>query len=465
MARRTRTTLTEMHMKILAFAYDYYEKNRVGPLFNNIEKYTGATKKDIEQIFPYGLNSIYTWVGIPVVSTNEICKPVANVKVDKIRNVYFDHSATTYIREEVQDVLVKYYSGKYGFGNPSSSNFLGKKAFEHIMKARSEIASCLHVKPSEITFTGCGSEANNLAIKGIALKYYDTKGHIITSQTEHPSVLETVQFLGMLGFEVTFLDSEKNGQISAEAVKNALRSDTILVAIMAVNHEIGTINPIEEIGTICKLAEIPFMVDGVQAFGKIEICPEKTGISLMTMSGHKIYGPKGVGALYINEKLSIVPLLHGGMQEYNRRAGTENVGHIMAFAQAAKLAYAEMKSEMQRITKLRNYFLEKLKKIIPDYIINGSMKHRVPTNLNIGFPNVDSGALLISLNQIGVYVSSGSACNAGSKEISPVINAMGTDTSRIGTIRFGFGRCNTKDDVDYLFKYLPDIIKQIRHDV
>lgn len=464
MSRRTGTVLTEKHKRILEFSYKYYEKNHVGPLYANIERYTGATREDIENIFPHGLNSIYTWVGIPIYSANDLCKPIAQVNVKNPREVFFDYNATTIIRKEVRKVLVDYYSGKHGFGNPSSSTFLGKKAFDAIMKGRTRVARCLKVNPAEITFTGSGSEANNLAIKGIATKYIQTKakGHIITTQIEHPSVLESIQFLGMYNFDITFLDVDHNGLVTADAVQNALRSDTILVSVMAVNNEIGTVNPIADIGHICRLAEIPFMVDAIQAFGKIELYPKEMGISLLSLSGHKIYGPKGIGALYRDEMLTLIPLIHGGEQEYHRRAGTENVGHIMALGKAAELVCSEMKQEMKRLHTLRDYFIEQLDKNIPGYIINGSMEKRVPTNLNVGFPDVDSGALLISLNQIGIYVSAGSACSAGSKEASTVIKALGVDTDKYGSIRFSFGLNSTKEDVDYLFTYLPEIIEQIR---
>lgn len=463
MSRRTGTFLTEKHKRILEFTYFYYEQNRVGPLYANIERYTGATKQDIEDLFPNGLNSVYTWIGIPIHSTSDICKPLARVHVAEEREVYFDYNATTHIRKEVLKVIHSYYSDNE-FGNPSSSTFLGKAAFDSVMRAREEIADCLKVNPNEITFTSGGSEANNLAVKGIAMKYIGTKskGHIITSQLEHPSILESIQFMGMFGFDITFLDADKNGLITADAVQNALRSDTIFVAVMAVNNEIGTINPIAEIGNICRLAEIPFIVDAIQAFGKIKLRPKEMGISLMSISAHKIYGPKGVGALYVDDRYTIVPLIHGGSQEYFRRAGTENVGHIMAFAKAASCAKAEMQKEMARITKIRDYFIDQLDKYVPGYIINGSLTDRVPTNLNVGFPNVDSGALLISLNQIGIFVSSGSACSAGSKEASPVIGALGIDTSKYGTIRFSFGLKSSKEDVDYLFNYLPEIIDQIK---
>ncbi|MBU1170640.1 MAG: cysteine desulfurase [Proteobacteria bacterium] len=464
MSRRTGTNITEKHRTILEFAYAYYEKNRVGPLYTNIERFTGASREDIEELFPHGLNSVYSWVGIPIHSINDMCKPIAQVHVETPREVYFDYNATTPIRKEIQTVLHSYNSGKIGFGNPSSSTFLGKNAFDELMKARIKIARCLDVAPREIIFTGSGSESNNMAIKGIAMKYIQSKskGHIITTQIEHPSVFEAIQFLGMFNFDITFLDVDKQGLISATQVQNALRSDTILVAVMAVNNEIGTVNPIAEIGRICTLAEIPFMVDGVQAFGKMDLKPRDMGISFLSLSAHKIYGPKGVGALYINDSYNLVPLVHGGEQEFHRRAGTENVSHIMAFGVAAELAQVEMKDERLRITKLRDYFIEKLDAHVPGYIINGSMEKRIHTNLNIGFPDVDSGALLISLNQIGIYVSGGSACGAGSKEASPVIKAIGVDTQKFGTVRFSFGLQTNKEDIDYLFRYLPEIISQIR---
>ncbi len=463
MSRRTGTVLTDMHSRILEFAYTYYKKHRVGPLYKNIERYTGATKEDIELLFPHGLNSVYSWIGIPIHSINEICKPIADVYVEKTNDIYFDHNATTCVRKEVQKILHDYYSGKHGFGNPSSSTTQGQQAFDTIMQARREVAECINVKPSEITFVSCGSEANNMAIKGVAFKYIETKGHIITSQIEHPSVIESVHFLGMFGFNITFLDVDKNGLITVDSVKDALRSDTILVSIMAVNNEVGTINPISEIGNVCRLAEVPFMVDAIQAFGKMELHPKKMGISLMSISGHKIYAPKGIGALYVDETISLVPLIHGGIQEFNRRAGTENIGHIMALGKATKLSVSEMAAEMKRLTELRDYFLKQLEKNVPGHIINGSIEQRLPTNLSVGFPDVDSGALLLSLNKIGIFVSAGSACSAGSKEASSVIKALGVDTDKYGIIRFSFGLNSSKSDVDFLFKYLPEIIEQIRN--
>ncbi len=449
-------------MDILKYAYDYYEKNRVGPLYQNIKKNTGATKEEIEQLFPHGLDSVYTWVGIPIQTGRDLCKPMANVHVENHREVYFDHNATSFIRDEVKKSLTNYYSGTSGFGNPSSSTYPGKISYDIIRKSRLQVSECLKVNPEEIVFTGSGSEANNAAIKGIAFKHYAEKGHIISSKVEHPSVLKALEYLEDLGFEVTYLNVSKDGRVTAQSVKDNLRDNTILVSIMAVNNEIGTINPISEIGEVCQAAAVPLMVDGIQGFGRIKLLPGKMGISLLTLSGHKIYAPKGVGALYVSKGVSIVPLIHGGEQEYGLRAGTENIGSILAFGLAAKLACSEMEKENRRLLELRDCFLEGLRKIEPGIIVNGSLEHRTANNLNIGFPGIDSGSLLLSLNQIGVYVSSGSACSAGSVDASYTIKALGVDTDRYGIIRFSFGLPNTREDVEYLLKYLPTILKQLK---
>ena len=462
MSKISDTTLTDKHMDILEFAYDYYEKNRVGPLYQNIKKNTGATKEQIEKLFPHGLASVYTWVGIPIQTGRDLCKPMATVHVEDHKEVYFDHNATSFIRDEVKKSLMEYYGGSSGFGNPSSSTNPGKISYDIIRNSRIRISDCMKVDPQEIVFTGSGSEANNAAIKGIAFKHYAEKGHIISSKVEHPSVLKALEYLDSLGFEITYLDVSKDGRVTAESVKDNLKDNTILVSIMAVNNEIGAINPISEIGEICKTAGVPFMVDGIQGFGKIKLLPRKMGISLMTMSGHKIYAPKGVGALYISKEVSIVPLIHGGEQESGLRAGTENIGSILAFGLAAKLANSEMEKENRRLLELRDYFLEGLRKIEPGIIVNGSMEHRTANNLNIGFPGIDSGSLLLSLNQIGLYVSSGSACSAGSTDASYTIKALGVDTDRYGIIRFSFGLPNTREDSDYLFKYLPTILEQLK---
>jgi len=462
MANLTDTALTGEHLKILEYAHEYYSKNKVGPLYRNLKRHTGATKQDIEKLFPHNLNSVYTWVGIPIHSSNDLCKPSPTIEVEEYREVYLDHNATTYIREEVQKVLFDYYGGKLGFGNASSSTHLGKQAYDLLQVARTQVADCLNVKPNEIVFVGGGSQANNLAIKGVAFQHLDQKGHLITTKVEHPSVLQTARFLEEIGFEVTFLDVDREGRVSPQSVKDHIRKDTILVSVMAGNNEIGTTNPVEEIGEICLSAGVPFMVDAIQAFGRMELDPKKMGISLLSISGHKIYGPKGIGALFVDEGLSLTPLLHGGEQEFGLHAGTENVGSIAALGKASRLIFSEMGTENKRLIGLRDFFLSELVKIAPDHVVHGSLKYRLPHNISIGFPNIDSGALLLSLNQIGVYVSSGSACSAGSTEASHVLRAIGADTDRYGTIRFSFGLRTTEEDVAYLLKYLPVILNKLR---
>ena len=390
------------------------------------------------------------------------CKPCAEIKAHDFREVYLDHNATTPIRTEVSNTLVDYYTGKLGFGNPSSNTVQGYYTYDLVRDARQKIANCLLVSPGEIFFTGSGSESNNLAIKGIAFRHLDQKGHIITSKVEHPSVLLVMEYLETLGFSVTYLDVDEYGKISPNSVKQAIKEDTILVSIMAANNEIGTINPISEIGQICREHSIPFMVDAIQAFGKMPLNPKTMGISLLSFSGHKIYAPKGIGGLYVEEGLTLVPQIHGGNQEEGLRSGTENIGSILAFGKAAELAYTEMEQETERLLGLRNLFLEELKKIEPDFIVNGSLEYRIPNNLSIGFPRVDSSALLRSLNRIGISASAGSACSSRRIKTSHVLKAIGVDTENYATICFSFGLETKEDDLGYLFKYLKNILELIK---
>lgn len=462
MARKTGTPLTRRHWEILDFAYGYYRRHKVGPLFYVLQQQAGASQQELDTLFPAGLQSVYLWTGIPIQSPSQLCKPLAEIQVADFRHVYFDHNATTYLREEVRRTLLSHFQAPLSFGNPSSSTHLGKAAADQVHQARARIARTLKVSPSEIFFTGSGSEANNLAIKGAAFRHLETGGHIISSRVEHASVLETLKWLAGIGFKVTLLDVEPDGRVSPEAVRSAIREETILVAIMAANNEIGTIMPLGEIGPLCRARGIPVMTDAVQAYGKIPLHPKESGIRMLSLSGHKIYAPKGVGAIFVDESLSIVPLIHGGEQEMGLRSGTENVGYIMALGQAAELAHREMKTEAGRLRQIQERFLSELKRHVPNARLNGPLTHRLPNNLNIGFPNVDSGALLLSLDQIGIYVSSGSACSAGSKETSHVIRAIGVDTERYGILRFSFGRRTTESDIDYLFTYLPEILRQLR---
>lgn len=460
MAKATGTQLSSQHLAVLDYAWNYYRERRVGPLYSNIGRNTGVVRDQIEGIFPNGLTSVYSWVGIPIQTTDKGCKPMALIEVDNPREVYFDYNATTPIRSEVVDAMVSFLSDTRSFGNPSSSYSIGGLAYDVIYRARRRVAKCLNVAPKEIFFTGSGTEANNLAIKGIANSHRG--GHIISTNVEHPSVLDTLQALETEGHEVTYLPVASDGTLAADDVANAIRDDTILVSIMAANNEVGTIYPIAEIGALCKERDIVFHVDAIQAFGKMRLRPKAMGIDMLTLSGHKIYAPKGAGALYLNPEITLMPQIDGGGQEGGLRSGTENVAGILAMGLAAKLSHKEMDEQNTKFRYLRQRFLAKLSETVPDAIINGTMDLRLLHNLSVGFPGVDSGSMLLSFDQIGVYVSAGSACSAGDDKVSHVLKAIGVDSEQYGTIRFSFGRDTTKEDIDYLFEHLPNILGRLR---
>ena len=460
MAKATGTQLTSQHLTVLDYAWNYYRDRRVGPLFTNIGRNTGVARDVIEDIFPNGLMSVYTWVGIPIQTTDKGCKPMALVEVDNPREVYLDNNATTPVRKEVVDALVNFFRDTRSFGNPSSSYGIGGLAYDVIHRARRRIADCLKTSPGEIYFTGSGTEANNLAIKGVASQH--KSGHIISTNVEHPSVLGTLRGLERQGYDVTLLPVAPDGTLTAEEVASAIRPDTLLVSIMVANNEIGTIYPISEIGVACREKGVPFHVDAIQGFGKLPISPKELNIDLMTISGHKIYAPKGVGALYVDADLPISALIDGGGQEKGLRSGTENVAGILAMGLAAKLACKEMNEQRTRFEYLRQRFLKKLNVTVPGAIINGTMDACLPHALSVGFPGVDSGSLLLSFDQIGVYVSAGSACSEGDDSVSHVLEAIGVDNDHYGTIRFSFGKETTNDDIDYLFEHLPKILASLR---
>ena len=468
MSRTTHTPLSGDHMRVLEYAWKYYRKNSVGPLFQNIKKQTGISRDQISALFPAGISSVYIWVGIPIQSQDKGCKPMATIKVDNPREVYFDNNATTALRPEVVDAMVSFLQDSHSYGNPSSSYDTGSRAYDVIERAREQVAGGLGVEPADIHFVGSGSEANNLALKGVTALYTqgttsdEFKGHIVCSSVEHPSVLETVRYLGRNGFDITWLKVSSNGTLSVEQVAQALRWNTVLVTVMAANNEIGTIYPFAEIGALCAAKNIPFFVDAVQAFGRIPMQPKSMGISMLSLSGHKIGAPKGVAAIYIDPELIIEPLIHGGSQESGIRAGTENVVGILALGCAARLACREMESQNARYLKLTNHFLERLADTVPDAIINGTLENRLAFNLSVGFPDVDSGSVLLSLNQIGIAVSAGSACSAGDNKISHVLEAIGADSDKYGTVRFGFGKHTVTEDIDYLFTHLPGILAGLK---
>lgn len=375
---------------------------------------------------------------------------------------YFDNSATTRIKQEVLDEMFPYLSIQYG--NPSSIYSIGRNAKRAIEEARRRVASLINCRPEEIYFTSCGSESDNTALKGIA---YANKGkNIITSKIEHPAILHSCQNLEKNGFDVTYLDVDKDGFINLEALKKAIRNDTILISIMFANNEIGTIEPIEQIARIAHQNNIIFHTDAVQAVGNIPIDVQKMNIDMLSLSGHKIYAPKGVGALYVKKGIEFERFLDGGHQEKNKRAGTENVSQIVALGKACQIAEKNLDKYQVKLKSLRDYFLEEIKKEIPNIHINGTMEKRLPGNINISFENIDSSELLFKLDSFGICASGGSACSSGNNNPSHVLTAIGLPNHLAkGAIRFTFGDFNTKDDVDYLVKILRKILEEGKRDV
>ncbi len=461
MSRTTDTKLTERHISVLEYAWRYYRNHSVGPLYQNIRRNTGVTRSELGNIFPNGLNSVFTWIGIPIQSKEDGCKAMFTLDVENLQEVYLDHNATAPLRPEVAAAMVDFLQDPRSYGNASSAYDVGSIAFDAIDRARRNVATCLGAAPGEIYFVGSGTEANNLALNGIVDRYPKGEGHIVTTCVEHPSVLQVGQYLQTQGRDVTYLPVRPDGTLSADDVRRAIRPDTIAVSIMAANNEIGTVYPLSGIGEVCREQGVPFVVDAIQAFGKIPLRPKDMGISILTMSGHKIGAPKGVGAIFVDESMELVPQVRGGSQESGLRAGTENVLGIHAMGLASKLAVAEMQENTHHLLGLRAHFLKELNRIAPDVVVNGTLEHRLPNNLSVGFPGVDSGSILLSLNQIGVYVSAGSACSAGNDKNSHVLEAIGVDASKYGTVRFSFGKNTTTKNLDYLFEHLPAILKGI----
>lgn len=333
----------------------------------------------------------------------------------KIR--YFDHAATTYVKEEVLKEMLPYFSLQYG--NASSIYSIGRKSKKAIEEAREKVAKAINSKTKEIYFTSCGSEADNLALKGIAYANKEKGKHIITSKIEHPAILESCKTLEKQGFQITYLNVNKDGLISLEELENSIREDTILISIMYANNEIGTIEPIKEIGEIAKKHKILFHTDSVQAIGNVKIDVDEMNIDLLSMSAHKFYGPKGVGALYVREGVKFDRIQDGGHQEKNKRAGTENIAGIVGLGKAIELACMNLEKYNQKLTSLRDYYFLEVEKKIQNIKINGDRLNRLPGNANISFENIDGGELLLKLDEVGICASTGSACSSRvSKSIS-----------------------------------------------
>ena len=374
---------------------------------------------------------------------------------------YFDNSATTKISKEVLEEIMPYLENEYG--NPSSMYTIGRSAKKAIEKARKKVASIINCEPNEIIFTGSGSESDNTAIKGIARKLKTKGNHIITSKIEHNAILESCKSLEEEGFKITYLNVDKEGYIDIEQLKKEITKKTILISIMTANNEIGTIQPIKEIAKIAKQNNIIFHTDAVQAVGNIPIDVKEMKIDMLSMSGHKIYAPKGIGALYVKSEIPFKKFIDGGHQEKNRRAGTENVIGIVAMGKACEIAEKNLKEHIVKLEQLRDYYISQVEKNIPNIRLNGTLKNRLPGNANISFENIEGEALLLELDEKGICASSGSACTTGDPAPSHVLKAIGLeDKIAKGALRVSFSDENTKEEIDYLIENLIEITKKLR---
>jgi cysteine desulfurase len=382
------------------------------------------------------------------------------------RRIYLDHSATTPVDREVLDAMIPFFSEK--FGNASSIHFYGQEARAAVDKARHQVAEIINGRPNEIVFTSGGTESNNLAIRGLVQANEKHGRHIITSQIEHSAVKNVCEDLEKRGFEVSYLPVYEDGIVKIEDVKAAIREDTILISVMMANNEIGTIQPVEEIGKLVKQQreggkKIWFHTDAVQAIGKTPVDVEEIGCDLLSITAHKLYAPKGIGALYVRRGVRLQQQNIGGHQERERRGGTESVPHIVAFGKACELAKNNLNQTSKHLKLLRDKFENGVAERISQVVFNGHREKRLPSISNISFSSIEGEGLLINLDLQGIAVSTGSACSSGSLEPSPIIRALGcTDELARGAIRFSFGKDNSIEDVDYLLEVLPEAIENMR---
>ncbi len=375
--------------------------------------------------------------------------------------IYLDNAATTQVYPEVLDAMLPYFTEYYA--NPSSVYTFAAESAKAVDQARESVAGLLHAKPEEIYFTGGGSESDNWAIKAAAEAYGEKGKHIITSKIEHHAVLNTCAYLEKKGFEVTWLDVDEDGKISLSDLEAAIRPDTILISIMAANNEIGTVQPIREIGKIAREHGVLFHTDAVQAFGHIPLDVEEMNIDMLSASGHKINGPKGVGVLYIRKGVKIRSFIHGGAQERKRRAGTHNVPGIVGIGKAAELAARTMGERSKKETELRDYLIERVLKEIPYTRLNGHRSDRLPNNANFCFRFIEGESMLILLDQAGICGSSGSACTSGSLDPSHVLLAIGLPHEIAhGSLRLTLSEKNTAEEIDYTVEELKKIIERLR---
>ena len=378
-----------------------------------------------------------------------------------MRNVYLDYSATTPVKDEVLQEMIPYFTEK--FGNPSSLYDKGLESKDAIETARARVGALINADAKEVFFTAGGTEADNWAVFGTADKLKEKGNHIITTKIEHHAMLHSCEFLEKQGFEVTYLGIGPDGFVSLEELEAAITDKTVLISVMMVNNEIGTVQPIKEIAKIAKAHKVLFHTDAVQALGNVPIDVKDLGVDMMSMSSHKIYGPKGIGALYIRKGLRISNYLHGGAQENSRRAGTENLTGIVGFGKAAELARVNYDEHVKHCSALRNYLVDRVLAEIPDTHVNGTMDARHPGNANITFKYIEGESILLMLNFLGISVSTGSACSSKSLEPSHVLSALGVPVEMIhGTVRFTVGDFTTKEDIDYVVENLKTIVEKLR---
>ena len=375
---------------------------------------------------------------------------------------YFDNAATTKVKEEVIEKMFPYLVEEYG--NPSSLYKKGRTAKIGIEDARQKVADLINCEKNEVFFTSGGTESDNTALKGIMHLSENSKKHIITTKIEHPAILNSCATLEKEGYEVTYLNVDKDGMVDLEDVVNNIKENTVLISIMYANNEIGVIEPIEKIGEIARKRGIIFHTDAVQACGNVDIDVKKQNIDMLSISGHKIGAPKGIGAIYVKNCIKFNNFIDGGHQEKEKRAGTENVAGIVGLGEACKIAKNNMENHIMKLKKMRDYYFSEMKKEIADIKINGSLEQRLPGNRNISFKNINGSELLLKLDEKGICASAGSACSSGNSTPSHVLTAIGVDSEYAeGTLRVTFGDENTQEDLEYLIKNLKDIVRNLKN--
>lgn len=377
------------------------------------------------------------------------------------KHIYMDYAATTYVKPEVLTEMVPYFTEH--FGNPSSVHRYARETKKAMDRAREQIANAICAMPSEIFFTSGATESDNWAIKGMAYAHQKKGKHIITTKIEHHAVLHSCEALEKEGFRITYLDVDEYGLVTPEQVKEAICEDTILVSIMFANNEIGTIEPIKEIGAVCREKDVVFHTDAVQAFGAVPIQVEEMNIDLLSITGHKLYGPKGTGALYIRKGIILKNLIDGGAQERGKRAGTENIAGIVGLGKAAQLAQEQMEENASRLTALRDKLIQGLLEQIPETRLNGHPTKRLPNNVNVCFRYIEGESLLLLLDRAGIAGSSGSACTSGSLDPSHVLLAIGLPHEIAhGSLRLTLGASTTEEDIEYAIECLKNIVSRLR---